>query len=54
MSPEWQVAAYIVAIVLTLVAAWRINTGQRPAAELGWIGIAVVLLIPLWAAIQAT
>lgn len=54
MSPELQTVVYVVAIVLLLLAAWSMSNGRRPAQELGWIAIAVVLLVPLVAAIKAT
>ncbi len=54
MSSELEVVVYVVAIVLLLLAAWSTSNGRRPAQELGWIAIAVALLVPLWAAIKAT
>ena len=54
MSPEQQVVTCAVAIVLFLLAAWRINSGLRPAQELGWIALAVLTLVPLVAAIKAS
>lgn len=52
MSASLTVVVLILAIVLFLAAAWGVTNARRPIA-LGWIGLALVTLVPLVGAFKA-
>ncbi len=53
MSPAVQLVVYLAALVCFLLAAWGVHPRQRPAFEFGWVGLALVTLVPLFAAFKA-
>jgi len=52
MSAPWQVIVYVLAIVCFMAAAWGVTTVRRSIA-IGWLGLALVTLVPLVAALKA-
>jgi hypothetical protein len=53
MSAPWQLVCYLLGVVGFLLAAWGVHTGHRPASEFGWLGAALVTLVPLVGAFRA-
>jgi hypothetical protein len=52
VSAAWQVVVYLLAVVCFVLAAAGVNTVRHPIG-LGWLGLALVTLVPLVAAFQA-
>jgi hypothetical protein len=52
MSAPWQLVVYLLAVVCFLAAFYGVTTLRHPLA-FGWLGAALVTLVPLVSAFRA-